>query len=110
MPDEEPKPGDLVQISGVNQVNPETAMPEPESVIACRKALAKMSDMVDAGEVESISAYVEMRDGTSYRTFQTTAPGRLEDAGKLLELAMMRLGFVDKFDVEQMIQKALEGE
>jgi hypothetical protein len=67
--------------------------PEPESVQAVRNTLKRIEGLLDAGEVESISVYVERRDGC-YQNFQTqTDVGRHEDAGRLLELTLLRLGF-----------------
>ena len=51
-----------------------------------RNSLKRIENLLDAGEVESISVYVEGRDGC-YQNFQTeTDVGRHEDAGRLLEL------------------------
>lgn len=68
------------------------ACPEPETVQGARKIVDKLNRMIDAGEVESLSVYVEARGG-GYMNFQSAAVSRHEDAGRMLELMLLRLGF-----------------
>jgi hypothetical protein len=72
---------------------------EPESVRDSRVIVGNLIDLLDRGEIESISVYIGMRDGT-YRNMQSAGPSRHEDAGRILELAMMRLNFAQKWDLE----------
>lgn len=80
---------------------PET-IPEPEAITKTREIIAKLTEWVDGGEVEAVSIYVALRNG-NYRNMQTGPVGRHEDAGRILELAMIRLGFVQRDLVEDMI-------
>lgn len=84
----------------------EEAVPEPETIQTARQIIAKLGEFVEAGNVEALSVYVEHRDG-SYRTMQANGPSRHEDAGRILEMAIVRLGFVDGETVRRMIEEAL---
>jgi hypothetical protein len=81
-------------------------IPEPKVIQDARQLIEKLTDLVNRGEVEAISCYVENRDG-GYRNLQVGSPSRHEDAGRILELAMIRLGFSQKEDVLDMIDEAL---
>lgn len=76
------------------------AVPEPEEIVSARKIIADITKRLDAGEVEAISVYLELRDGC-YQSFQSPAPGRHEDAGRMMELMMLRLGFIQRSDLPQ---------
>jgi hypothetical protein len=82
----------------------EEQIPEPEDIRAMREALLQAGKMIDGGEVDSISVYVHHRNGT-YRMLQAGGESRHEDAGRLMEFALMRLGYVDRTDVEAMIER-----
>lgn len=76
-------------------------IPEPEEVIKQRDVIHRLIALVDGGEVEALSVYVGRRDGT-YTNFQTASnAGRHEDAGRILELALLRLGFVNRAGEEE---------
>lgn len=80
-------------------------IPEPEDVRVQREILSKLGEMIDRGEVEAVSVYVHHRGG-GYRILQSGSPDRHTDAGILLEMAVERLGFVDRETVRQMIEEA----
>ena len=80
-------------------------IPEPQEVLVQREVLASVKELVDGGEVEAISVYIHHRSG-GYRILQSESPDRHMDAGILLEMAVERLGFVHKEDVQGMIDEA----
>lgn len=81
-----------------DQPAPET-VPEPQEIQSCRKVVADLTRMIDAGEVEAISCYVSRRDGM-YQNVQSQAPGKHEDVGRMFELILLRLGFRQPDDAE----------
>lgn len=80
---------------------------EPEEIIEARKVLNSAIKLVESGEVECVSVYLQRRDDT-YQTLQSQAPSRLYNAGMLLEMACERLGFVSRSDVQAMIDEAIK--
>lgn len=68
-------------------------IPEPEAIQEARKIINQLITLLDEGEIEELSVYAATRDG-QYRVFQSHNNGRHEDAGRIMELAMIRLGFV----------------
>ncbi len=82
---------------------PDTAIPEPICIEGARKIVAELTRLIDAGEIEELSCYLACRDG-GYLNFQTHAPGHHEAAGRMLELALLRLGFLQRDVVEDMIE------
>lgn len=66
--------------------------PEPEAIQETRKVVGSLLKLIDAGEVEAVSIYVQRRDGC-YQNMQSQSVSRHEDAGRILELAVLRLGF-----------------
>lgn len=78
-------------------------IPEPEEIRDARALLVKCGELIDSGSVESVSIYVQHRDGC-YRMLQSRSDNKHEEAGMLMELAMLRLGFVDRGRVEQIIE------
>lgn len=94
--------GRLTPESTVEQL--ETPL-EPEEITSARKMLDQARNLIDSGEVESLSIFLQRRDDT-YQTLQSSPPSRLFAAGMLLEMAIARLGFVDRDDVAKMIADA----
>ncbi|HWE51382.1 MAG TPA: hypothetical protein VG273_16440 [Bryobacteraceae bacterium] len=78
------------------------AVPEPDDIREARNIVGRLTEMIDAGDAEEISVYVARRDGT-YLTMQNRNNGRHEDAGRILELALLRLGFVQVETVRDMV-------
>lgn len=80
-------------------MNDETEkIPEPECITEARTIVAEIQELIDSGDLEEISVYVAHRDGT-YRAMQSRNNGRHEDAGRIFELAIRRLGFVQREDL-----------
>jgi hypothetical protein len=75
---------------------------EPEEILESRKLLVRAGELLDSGEVESVSIYINRRDGC-YQTLQAATPSRLQEAGMLMEMIVNRLGFVDRDTVQAMI-------
>lgn len=91
--DEKPKPA------------PEVDLPlDPEAIADALRIVAEVKELIEAGEIDQISCYVGRRDGT-YQTFQNRNNGRHEDAGRIFEFAIRRLGFVQREDVNAMIDE-----
>lgn len=78
-------------VSPDDNIFPE-AIPEPEAIQAQRRLIDRLISMVDGGEIESVSVYAQMRNGT-YLNLQTESVSRHEDTGSILEPALFRLGF-----------------
>lgn len=79
--------------------DPEVKCPEPEAIQEARKIVSDLTKMIEDGELEEISCYVARRDGT-YLALQSRNNGRHEDAGRIFELALIRLGFVQREHIE----------
>jgi len=77
---------------------------DPEAIAEARRIVANLAELIDSGAVEQIACYVGRRDGT-YQVMQNRNNGRHEDAGRLMELAVMRLGFVQRETVVDMIDE-----
>lgn len=82
----------------VKQSAPEV-IPEPEGIQEARKIVQNITKLIDSGELEELSCYVAHRNG-EYLTYQSRNNGRHEDAGRIFELAMFRLGFVQRHEIE----------
>lgn len=78
----------------------------PEEVLSAHKILKQAADLVDSGEVESVTVYLNRRDET-YQTLQSSTDSRLKEAGLLVEMIMERLGFVTRYTVQAMIDEAV---
>lgn len=83
---------------------PETIL-DPEAIAQTRRIIASLTEWTDNGEVEAVSVYVQLRAG-GYRNMQTdTTTNRHEDAGRIMELLLLRLGFTQRQEVETMIEE-----
>ena len=84
---------------------PEVESPlDPEAIAEARKCVATISALIESGELEQLACYVMRRDG-NYQVFQNRNNGRHEDAGRILELALTRLGFVQREDVQDICRE-----
>jgi len=82
---------------------PEVESPiDPVAIAEARRIVAQLTEMIDSGDVEQIACYVGRRDGT-YQVMQNLNCGRHADAGRLMEFALMRLGFMQREDIKDMI-------
>lgn len=76
-----------------------TAEQYPEEVKQCLEILERATTMVKRGEVEALSIYVDRRD-ECYETLQSRGSvSRQEDAGRMLEFMMRRLGYAKTADL-----------
>lgn len=80
---------------------PET-MPAPESIAMMRSILKLLGEEIEAGAIAQISVYAMTRRG-DYVTYQSQDVSRHTDAGRILELALIRLGFVQKEDLPALL-------
>lgn len=84
---------------------PEVDSPlDPEAIRDALRIVAQVKEAIDKGEVEQLCCYIGRRDGT-YVTLQNRNNGRHEDAGRMLEFAVRRLGFVQREDVTDIINE-----
>lgn len=84
---------------------PEVESPiDPEAITTARKIVADVAALIETGAVDQIAMYIGRRDGT-YQVWQNRNNGRHEDAGRLLEFAISRLGFVQRETVVDMIDE-----
>jgi len=84
---------------------PEVEAPlDPEAIAEARKIVSSLITMIDSGQVDQIAVYVGRRDG-SYQTMQNRNNGRHEDAGRLLEMEVLRLGFMQREDIVNLINE-----
>ena len=85
---------------------PEVETPiDPESIAEARHILTKVADSIEAGELELLTCYVGLRDGR-YQIWTNRNNGRHEDAGRMMEAMMIRLGFVQQDVVSDMIDES----
>lgn len=70
----------------------------PEEIKECLGLLDKARDLVIRGEIESLSIYMDRRDDC-YQTLQSRGVSKHEDAGRILEFALQRLGFAKMSDL-----------
>lgn len=71
----------------------------PEEIKQCLEILDRARELVIKGEVEALSIYVDRRDDC-YETLQSRGPvSRQEDAGRMLEFMMRRLGYAKTADL-----------
>lgn len=84
---------------------PEVDSPlDPEAITQARRIVAQLTEMIDKGELAQLSCYVGRPDGC-YVTLQNQNNGRHEDAGRILELALRRLGFVQREEVKDIVDE-----
>jgi hypothetical protein len=82
---------------------PEVERPlDPEAIAEARAIVADVTALIDSGDLEQIAVYVGRRNG-QYQTLSNRNNGRHEDAGRILEFALHRLGFVQREDVADLI-------
>lgn len=78
---------------------PEPEMiPAPESIEMMRGILKRLGAEIEAGAITQLSIYAMNRNG-DYCTYQSQDVSRHTDAGRILELAIIRLGFVQREDM-----------
>jgi hypothetical protein len=78
--------------------------PDPQAIDDALRIVATVKDLIDKGELEQLCCYIGRRDGT-YITLQNRNNGRHEDAGRMLEFAIRRLGFVQREEVKDIVDQ-----